>query len=131
MYPSLFARIHKFNPSQRAIANAMGKGDKVIIKPTKSQRGGFVGSLLASIGIPLNLQGLMGKGLTHPPPSPPPHPSGYGLQVNPPGYYYPQPFIGSWDQSGKGRKNEKSWERSPARKKNSPFNKIPILGNIL
>ena len=113
MYPFLVAHIHKFNPSHRVIANAMGKGDKVIIKPTKSQRGGFVGSLLASI--PLILQSLMGKGLTHPPP--PPHPSGYGLQVNPPGYYYPQLFIGSWDQSGKGRKNEKSWERSPSRKK--------------
>ena len=112
MYPFLVAHVHKFNPSHRAIANAMENGDKVI-KPTKSQRGGFVSSLLASI--PLILQSLMGKGLTHSPP--PPHPSGYGLQVNPPGYYYPQLFIGSWDQSGKGRKNEKSWERSPARKK--------------
>lgn len=35
----------------------------VVIKPTKTQSGGFLGTLLASIGVPLLLNALTGKGL--------------------------------------------------------------------
>jgi len=38
-------------------------GNGVVIKPTKTQQGGFLGTLLASIGIPLLVKALTGKGL--------------------------------------------------------------------
>ena len=37
-------------------------GSGVVIKPTKTQSGGFLGTLLASIGIPMILNALTGKG---------------------------------------------------------------------
>ena len=45
------------------IVEALHTGGQVVIKPTKAQSGGFLGSLLASIGIPLELNALTGKGL--------------------------------------------------------------------
>ena len=35
---------------------AVQSGGKVIVKPTKTQTGGFLGSLLASIGIPIAIE---------------------------------------------------------------------------
>ena len=51
------------------ILSAVQSGGEVVINPTVKQRGGFLGSLLASIGIPLALEmgsKLFGKGLTMP-----------------------------------------------------------------
>ena len=51
------------------ILSAVQSGGEVVINPTVKQRGGFLGSLLASIGIPLALEmgsNLFGKGLTMP-----------------------------------------------------------------
>ena len=51
------------------ILSAVQSGGQVVINPTVKQRGGFLGSLLASIGIPLALEmgsKLFGKGLTVP-----------------------------------------------------------------
>ena len=45
------------------IVSALHTGGQLIIKPTKSQYGGFLGTLLASIGVPLILNALTGKGL--------------------------------------------------------------------
>ena len=45
------------------IVSALHTGGQLVIKPTKTQYGGFLGSLLASIGIPLILNSLIGKGL--------------------------------------------------------------------
>ena len=47
---------------QRDILTALQSGSGVRIKPTKTQSGGFLGTLLASIGIPLVLKALTGKG---------------------------------------------------------------------
>ena len=45
------------------IVSALHTGGQLIIKPTKSQYGGFLGTLLASIGVPLILNALTGRGL--------------------------------------------------------------------
>ena len=48
---------------KKDILNALQTGSGVVIKPTKTQQGGFLGTLQASIGVPLLLNALMGKGL--------------------------------------------------------------------
>ena len=45
------------------IVSALHTGGQLVIKPTKTQSGGFIGTLLASIGVPLLLNALTGKGL--------------------------------------------------------------------
>ena len=113
------------------ILNALQSGGQIVIKPTPKQRGGFLGTLLASIGVPLLLNALTGKGLqnrqglglqnrkggTR---------KGHGLQNRPywdPYARFPPPFLGQGveKKSGKGILFGK----------NSPFNGIPLLGAIL
>ena len=48
---------------KKDIRNALQSGGQLIIKPTRTQQGGFLGTLLASIGAPLLLNALTGKGL--------------------------------------------------------------------
>lgn len=48
---------------KKQIVNAIHTGGQVVIKPTKTQSGGFLGTLLASIGVPLLLNALTGSGL--------------------------------------------------------------------
>ena len=43
---------------KRDILNALQTGSGVHIKPTKVQQGGFLGTLLASVGIPLALEAI-------------------------------------------------------------------------
>ena len=87
---------------------ALQSGGRLIIKPTKVQSGGFLGTLLASIGIPLALKALTGsgKGLQVPPRAAPlgapPKTRAKGLQVP----LKPPPFIGSWDKTGYGKKKK-------------------------
>ena len=38
--------------------NSVQSGGQLVLKPTKSQYGGFLGTLLASIGIPLAIEAL-------------------------------------------------------------------------
>ena len=45
------------------IVSALHTGGQLVVKPTKTQSGGFLGTLLASIGVPLLLNALTGKGL--------------------------------------------------------------------
>ena len=45
------------------IVSAIHNGSRLIVKPTKTQSGGFLGTLLASIGVPLLLNALTGNGL--------------------------------------------------------------------
>ena len=109
------------------IVNALQSGGEIVIKPTAKQRGGFLGTLLASIGVPLLLNALSGKGLQnrcH---------SGHGLQNRPtPSAYpygyapFPPPFIGQWGDGSKKRTG-----KGILFGKNSPFNGIPLLGAIL
>lgn len=84
-----------------------------MIKPTKTQQGGSLGSLLASIGIPLALEmgsRPFGKGLTVP------RKAGHGLAVGPkPGLmvpitsFQPPPFYGQWRRGGKKKAPEFYW----------------------
>ena len=114
---------------KKDILDALQSGSGVVVKPTKTQSGGFLGTLLASIGIPLVLKALTGKGA---PQIGMPPKGGRGAPTM--GAYYPPPFIGSWPktQAGMGKKK-------PTKKKGkglllgpkSPFNQIPLLGAIL
>ena len=47
---------------KKQIVSALHSGGQVVIKPTKKQSGGFLGSFLASIGVPLLMSALTGKG---------------------------------------------------------------------
>ena len=118
------------------IISALHTGGQLVIKPTKTQSGGFLGSLLASIGIPLILNALTGKGLqvdrqrskrstnVYVPPSSlgvsaQPQPKrtksssstqdgGLVLPINQLTGMYPPPFIGSWKKPvGMGLKKKK------------------------
>ena len=84
------------------ILNSLQSGGQVAVRPTERQRGGALGTLLASIGIPLAMElekKLFGQGLSVPSRGL----RGKGLTVSPkPGMmmYQPPPFIGSWNGSG-------------------------------
>ena len=59
----LIANKHLLSTKQKKeILDALQSGSGVVIKPTKTQSGGFLGTLLASIGIPMVLKALTGKG---------------------------------------------------------------------
>ena len=55
------------------ILRALQSGGQIVIRPTPKQRRGFLGTLLASIGVPLLLNASSGKGLQN-------RPSGRGLR---------------------------------------------------
>jgi len=57
-YKDLLAKKQK-----EQIVSALHTGGQLVVKPTKKQSGGFLGTLLASIGVPLLLNALTGKGL--------------------------------------------------------------------
>ncbi|PFX14403.1 hypothetical protein AWC38_SpisGene21443 [Stylophora pistillata] len=73
---------------KKDILNALQSGGELMIKPTVKQRSGFLGTLLASIGVPLLLNALTGKGLRNRMAS---GKGGAGMQNRPYGYipYYP------------------------------------------
>ena len=96
--------------------DALQSGSGVVIKPTIKQSGGFLGTLLASIGIPLVLKALTGRGL-HVEQSRPRR----SIPV-----YVPPPYIGMGKKKQKKRKG-KGLLLGP----NSPFNQIPPIGAIL
>ena len=122
------------------IISALQSGGRVVIRPTARQQGGFLGTLLATIGVPLLLNALSGKGLQNRKKSKGRglqnrracH-SGHGLQNRPSPYGYdprvyapfPPPFYGQW---GDGTK--KTSGKGILFGKNSPFNDIPLLGAI-
>ena len=105
----LIAYKHLLTDKQkRDILNSVQSGGQLVLKPTKSQYGGFLGTLLASIGIPLAVEAIkkmtggaprMGSDLT----------KGHGAPRL--GMYQPPPFIGTWEQARKGggkKKNQKN-----------------------
>ena len=128
----LIANKHLLSAKQKKdILDALQSGSGVVIKPTKTQSGGWLGTLLASIGIPMVLKALTGKGA---PQIGTPKPPKGGKGAPRMGVLQPPPFIGSWPktQAGMGKKK-------PTKKKGkglllgpkSPFNQIPLLGAIL
>ena len=146
-FPMLPAIRGELTKSQIDLINKMVQsGGRVFIKPTRKQiEGGFLGTL-ASIGIPMAISlvsKMFGSGLqvdrgsssnTRPVYVPPPqstHGEGY------PYAYRSPPFIGTWEDMenkgplGMGIKKKKPKGKGLLLGKNSPFNSIPILGNIL
>ena len=134
------------------IVSAIHTGGQFVVKPTKKQSGGFLGTLLASIGVPLLLNALTGKGLqvdnkrsrrsanVHVPKiqnnkSTSSKDGGLVLPIN----YRSPPFFGTWENPiGMGVKPKKKHPKKRQKKgegllfgKNSPFNSIPLLGAIL
>ena len=119
------------NKQKKDILNALQTGSGVHIKPTKVQTGGFLGTLLASIGIPLALEAfkkMTGSGV--PRIGKPPKNGGSAPRIGV--YQPPPPFYGTWEEnsfSGGGKK--KKLGNGLLLGKNSPFNGIPLLGTIL
>ena len=112
----LIAHKHLLTDKQkRDILNSVQSGGQLVVKPTKSQYGGFLGTLLASIGLPLAIEAIkkitgkgaprMGSDLI----------KGHGApRIGSPrvGIYQTPPFIGTWEQArkGGGKKKKKSGE---------------------
>mgnify|MGYP001813225904 CR=1 FL=1 len=63
--------------------NALQMGKELFIIPTAKQKGGAIGTLLASIGIPMLLSALSGKGLQIGPPRRSRPTKARGMQINP------------------------------------------------
>ena len=100
------------NKQKKDILNSLQSGGQLVVKPTKSQYGGVLGTLLASIGLPLAIEAIkkitgkgaprMGSDLI----------KGHGAPRL--GMYQPSPFIGTWEQVRKGggkKKKKKSQEQ--------------------
>ena len=135
---------------KKDILNALQTGSGVHIKPTKVQTGGFLGTLLASIGVPLAIEAIRkmtGQGapqLGQPKQGPPrsvPKPTNDqdgGLLI--PTYRTP-PFYGNWPDGtiGMGTKKPKKTKTKNKKKKgkglilgkNSPFKNVPLLNILL
>jgi len=119
------------NKQKKDILNALQTGSGVHIKPTKKQTGGFLGTLLASIGIPLALEAfkkMTGSGVPRIGKAPKLN-GGAAPRLSV--YEPPPPFFGTWEQEGAGKKNKKKSGNGLLLGKNSPFNGIPLLGTIL
>ena len=134
---------------KKDILNALQTGSGVHIKPTKVQQGGFLGTLLASVGIPLALEvikKMTGRGAPQMGQPKRRQPKNGGLVP-----YRSPPFIGSWpDQTiGMGQRQSRSAaavstvsgkKKKPRKTKkgkglllgqNSPFKNVPLLNILL
>ena len=141
-FPMLPYIVNELTKSQIDQINKVSQtGERLVLKPTRKQvEGGFLGTL-ASMGIPMVIS-LVSKML------------GGGLQVDKvpstkkmsnvyvpqegQGHYplYPPPFYGNWNNTiGIGKKTGKGKKKTRGKGlllgKTSPFNSIPILGDIL
>ena len=129
----LIANKHLLSDKQKKdILNAIQNGSGVHIKPTQKQTGGFLGTLLASIGVPLALEAFkkMVGGSADPRIGKSPMEGGAAPRLG--RYQPPPPFYGTWEQMGEGKKKKKKKSgEGLLLGKNSPFNGIPLLGAIL
>jgi len=150
----LIAYKHLLTMKQKKdILNALQTGSGVHIKPTKVQTGGFLGTLLASIGVPLAIEAIkkmtgkgapqMGQPKQRPPRSVPNKPTPTnnnqdGGLILPVDYLL---FFGSWpDQkncmgtkkrSKKKKDSEKKKGEGLLLGKDSPFKNVPLLNILL
>ena len=133
------------NKQKQDILTALQSGGQVVVKPSKTQSGGLLGTMLASIGIPLALdmvKNLFGKGaaggagaprLGRPKGKGAPRlgrPKGKGVAAGAPNlgtpFQRPPPIVGNWGRGAKKKIGEGLLLGSK-----SPFQNIPILGAIL
>ena len=90
----------------------------MLFRLTQKQVGNGIASIIASIGIPMILDAIRGKGVGRRGP----RIGKGGPRIGPP------PFIGTWS-SGRGKK--KTEGQGLLLGKNSPFRGIPLVGDIL
>ena len=122
----LVAYKHLLTTGQKKdILRSLQTGNGLVIRPTKTQQGGFLGTLLASIGVPLLLNALTGKGLQADSTGSANTVSvyvsdttnGHGM-INPYPYMSP-PFFGTWNNPAaagvKKKKKEKERDCCSAR----------------
>ena len=143
------------NKQKEQILSALQSGGQIVVKPSKKQSGGLLGTMLASIGIPLAIEAVksvFGKGAPRIG-----RPKGKGAPRigRPKGgkgaprlggpaatlFQRPPPIVGNWEQAtswgrGMGKKKSKKGERAKRGEglllgEKSPFNNIPILGALL
>ena len=122
---------------KKDILNALQTGSGLVIRPRRKQQGGFLGTLLASIGVPLLLNALTGKSLqadstgSANPMSVyvPDTTDGHGM-ITPYPYMSP-PFFGTWNNPVGAGVKKKRKGKGLLFGKICPFNSIPILGTIL
>ena len=88
------------NKQKKDILNSLQSGGQIVVKPTKSQYGGFLGTLLASIGLPLAIEAI--KKITWEAPRMGSYVKKEGTGAPRLGMYQPPPFIGTWEQVRKG-----------------------------
>ena len=124
------------NKQKKDILNSLQSGGQLVLKPTKSQYGGFLGTLLASIGIPLAVEAI--KKMTGGAPRMGSKLKGHGAPRI--GMYQPPPpFIGTWEQARKGggkkkkssQKNKKVRSRTIARQKQSIQKRTSLKHSIV
>ena len=137
------------NKQKEQILSALQSGGQIVVKPSKKQSGGLLGTMLASIGIPLAIEAVksvFGKGA---PRIGRPEGKGAPRIGRPKGgkgaprlggpaatlFQRPPPIVGNWEQAtswgrGMGKKKSKKGEGLLLGSK-SPFNNIPILGALL
>ena len=137
------------NKQKEQILSALQSGGQIVVKPSKKQSGGLLGTMLASIGIPLAIEAVksvFGKGAPRIG-----RPKGKGAPRigRPKGgkgaprlggpaatlFQRPPPIVGNWEQAtswGRGMRKKKSKKgEGLLLGEKSPFNNIPILGAIL
>ena len=123
----LIANKHLLTDKQKMdILNSIQSGGKLVLKPTKSQSGGFLGTLLASIGIPLAVEAI--KKMTGGAPRMGSKLKGHGAPRI--GMYQPPPpFVGTWEQArkGGGKKKKKKIGRWIVAGKKQSIQKRPSL----
>ena len=122
----LIAYKHLLTDKQkRDILNSVQSGGKLVLKPTKSQYGGFLGTLLASIGIPLAVEAI--KKIT----GGAPRMGSERIKGNGAPrlgmYQPPPPFVGTWEQARKGGGKKKKNRRWIVAGKKQPIQKNPSL----
>ena len=133
--PELLPFGNKLTEKQkRDLAMALQSGNDLKLKPTKKQSGGFLGTLLASIGVPILLRALTGSGNAHGMGMQNrtlPGTYGWGMQ-NRPVWFPPNMMDPPLPMIGRGGKKKKKQIKGKGLLlgKDSPFNKIPILGDI-
>ena len=141
----LIAYKHLLTTKQKQdLLNALQTGGSVQIRPSKTQSDGFLGTLLASIGVPLAIEAIkkisgkgaprMGKSTSLPQSGSKKEGTGAPRIGS---YKPPPPFFGNWpgDTIGMGTKKKKAPRKSKKGKglllgANSPLKNVPLL-NIL
>lgn len=96
------------------ILNSLQSGGKIFVKPTKKQSGGFLGTLLASIGIPLAIEAIKKITGNGAPKMGLPPKGGKGAPRI--GLYRPPPFIGNWPSNSIGMGTKKKLQKKSQEK---------------